>query len=156
MAVTDAQKAAVERVIQVIKSVSSPRKKRVLADLFLELVDKETWADYYQVTSIILPVTLSIHTLNQCPTIGHSPTQVSRWHRAEAPGPVLHGPARNLRRFESGLLERALLQRTDQPDIQRRGDSQGMQRSSTALASWPRLVSSRLIQFFLFSHEECL
>ena len=52
MAVTDAQKAAVEQVIQAIKSLSSPRKKRVLADLFLDLVDKETWANYYQVTSI--------------------------------------------------------------------------------------------------------
>lgn len=51
MAVTDAQKAAVEQVIQAIKSVSSPRKKRVLADLFLELVDKEAWADYYQVNN---------------------------------------------------------------------------------------------------------
>jgi len=49
MAVTDAQKAAAEQVIQAIKCVSSPRKKRVLADLFLDLVDKETWADYYQV-----------------------------------------------------------------------------------------------------------
>ncbi|KAN0121428.1 hypothetical protein V8E52_003324, partial [Russula decolorans] len=49
MAVTDAQKAAVEQVIQAIKSVSSPRKKRVLADLFLDLVDKDAWADYYQV-----------------------------------------------------------------------------------------------------------
>lgn len=62
MAVTDAQKAAVEQVIQAIKGVSSPRKKRVLADLFLELVDKDTWADYYQVSSH--PLTLPIHTLN--------------------------------------------------------------------------------------------
>jgi chromatin structure-remodeling complex subunit RSC1/2 len=51
MAVTDAQKAAAEQVIQTIKSVSSPRKKRVLADPFLDLVDKEAWADYYQVTT---------------------------------------------------------------------------------------------------------
>jgi chromatin structure-remodeling complex subunit RSC1/2 len=62
MAVTDAQKAAVEQLIQTIKSVSSPRKKRVLADLFLELVDKEAWANYYQVTTST--TTLSIRTLN--------------------------------------------------------------------------------------------
>ena len=49
MAVTDAQKAAVEQVIQAIRSIPSPRKKRLLADLFLDLVDKDTWADYYQV-----------------------------------------------------------------------------------------------------------
>jgi len=73
MALTDTQKAALEQVIQAVKSVASPRKKRVLAELFLELVDKEAWADYYQVTS----VTLSIHYPQPCPIIGHSPTQVS-------------------------------------------------------------------------------
>jgi chromatin structure-remodeling complex subunit RSC1/2 len=49
MAVTAAQKAAIEQVIEAIKSVTSPRKKRVIAELFLDLVDKETWANYYQV-----------------------------------------------------------------------------------------------------------
>ena len=62
MAVTDAQKAAVEQVIQAIKTVSSPRKKRVIAELFLDLVDKEAWADYYQVTTSIHQ---SIRTLNR-------------------------------------------------------------------------------------------
>jgi len=50
MPVTNAQKAAIEQVIEALKSVTSPRKKRVLAELFLDLVDKETWANYYQVT----------------------------------------------------------------------------------------------------------
>ncbi|KAI0294782.1 hypothetical protein BC826DRAFT_909647 [Russula brevipes] len=49
MAVTAAQNAAIEQVIEAIKRVTSPRKKRVLAELFLDLVDKETWANYYQV-----------------------------------------------------------------------------------------------------------
>ena len=62
MAVTDAQKAAVEQVIQTVKSVSSPRKKRVIAELFLDLVDKEAWADYYQVTTT--SIHQSIRTLN--------------------------------------------------------------------------------------------
>jgi hypothetical protein len=51
MPVTNAQKAAAEQVIDAIKGVTSPRKKRVLAELFLELVDKETWANYYEVPS---------------------------------------------------------------------------------------------------------
>jgi hypothetical protein len=91
-AVTDAQKTAVEQVIQAIKSVSSPRKKRVLAEPFLELVDKETWADYYQVTSIIH----SSPYPQPCPIIGHSPTQVPQWYREEAPGRILLGPTRSL------------------------------------------------------------
>ena len=50
MPVTNAQRTAIEQVIEAVKGVTSPRKKRVLADLFLELVDRETWANYYQVT----------------------------------------------------------------------------------------------------------
>ena len=90
MAVTDAQKAAAEQVIQAIKSVSSPRKKRVLAELFLDLVDKETWADYYQVT-LPSPCRPMPSTM-----IGHSPTQVSQWHFGDTPSRLLHGPARSL------------------------------------------------------------
>ncbi|KAH9964614.1 hypothetical protein BC827DRAFT_1188416 [Russula dissimulans] len=49
MPVTPAQRTAIEQVIDAVKCVQSPRKKRVLAELFLELVDKNAWADYYQV-----------------------------------------------------------------------------------------------------------
>jgi chromatin structure-remodeling complex subunit RSC1/2 len=58
MPVTDAQKAAAEQVVDAIRGVTSPRKKRVLAELFLELVDKETWANYYEV-----PFQSSSHSL---------------------------------------------------------------------------------------------
>jgi chromatin structure-remodeling complex subunit RSC1/2 len=63
MPVTNAQKAAAEQVIEAIKGVASPRKKRVLAELFLELVDKGTWADYYQVPfqTLILLSVASVH-----------------------------------------------------------------------------------------------
>ena len=54
MPVTDTQKAAAEQVIEAIRGVTSPRKKRVLAELFLELVDKDTWANYYEVPLPIL------------------------------------------------------------------------------------------------------
>ena len=93
MAVTDAQKAAVEQVIRAIRSIPSPRKKRLLADLFLDLVDKDTWADYYQVSSTPHPAD---PYPQPCPIIGHSPTQVSRWRLAEAPSWFLRGTTRNL------------------------------------------------------------
>lgn len=50
MPVTPTQSSAIEQVIEALKRLTSPRKKRALADLFLELVDKQTWANYYQVT----------------------------------------------------------------------------------------------------------
>ncbi|KAI0271698.1 hypothetical protein BC834DRAFT_860890 [Gloeopeniophorella convolvens] len=49
MAITPAQKSAIEEVVDAIKNARSSKKKRHIADLFLELVDKETWADYYEV-----------------------------------------------------------------------------------------------------------
>ena len=49
MAITAAQKATIEDVLKAITSTVSPRKKRPLADMFLELVDREDWAGYYEV-----------------------------------------------------------------------------------------------------------
>lgn len=49
MTVTTAQKSAIHEIIDAIKSVTSPKKKRNLAELFLDLVDRVTWANYYEV-----------------------------------------------------------------------------------------------------------
>jgi chromatin structure-remodeling complex subunit RSC1/2 len=49
MTVTTAQKSAIQEIIDAIKSVTSPKKKRNLAELFLDLVDRVTWANYYEV-----------------------------------------------------------------------------------------------------------
>jgi len=75
MPVTNAQKAAIEQVIEAVKSVTSRRKKRVLSELFLELVDKETWANYYQVTFLKI-----------CSALCH-PQSTS--HNRSFPSPVL-------------------------------------------------------------------
>jgi chromatin structure-remodeling complex subunit RSC1/2 len=49
MTVTTAQKSAIQEIIQLIKSVTSPKKRRNLSDLFLDLVDRDAWAHYYEV-----------------------------------------------------------------------------------------------------------
>ncbi|PIL30846.1 hypothetical protein GSI_07014 [Ganoderma sinense ZZ0214-1] len=49
MPLTAAQKTAIDEVVRAITSASSRRAKRRLADMFLELVDKEYWPEYYQV-----------------------------------------------------------------------------------------------------------
>ncbi|KLO08183.1 hypothetical protein SCHPADRAFT_1001127 [Schizopora paradoxa] len=50
MAVTAAQKAAIEEVIDAIKTTTAaPRNKRLLCTMFLELVDRESWPEYYEV-----------------------------------------------------------------------------------------------------------
>ncbi len=50
MAVTAAQKTAIEEVIDAIKTTTAPPKnKRILCQMFLDLVDRETWPEYYEV-----------------------------------------------------------------------------------------------------------
>ena len=48
MTITPAQKSAIEDIVDTLKKATSPKKKRSLSDLFLELVDKDSWANYYE------------------------------------------------------------------------------------------------------------
>ena len=48
MTITPAQKSAIEDVVDVLRTATSPKKKRSLSELFLELVDKDTWSNYYE------------------------------------------------------------------------------------------------------------
>lgn len=49
MTIPPAQKSAIEDVVDALKKATSPKKKRSLSELFLELVDKDSWANYYEV-----------------------------------------------------------------------------------------------------------
>ncbi|THH06660.1 hypothetical protein EW145_g3937 [Phellinidium pouzarii] len=50
MAITDAQKKAIEDVLTVLTTeTAGGRGKRVLADMFFELPDRDTWSEYYEV-----------------------------------------------------------------------------------------------------------
>ena len=49
MPITSAQKAAIEEIIDVLVSTTPARGKRQLATLFLELVDRADWPEYYEV-----------------------------------------------------------------------------------------------------------
>jgi len=49
MMVTAAQRAAIEEVINVIINTTPPRGKRHLSTIFLELVDRKEYPEYYEV-----------------------------------------------------------------------------------------------------------
>ncbi|TDL22417.1 hypothetical protein BD410DRAFT_821293 [Rickenella mellea] len=49
MPIPAAQKAAIEEIMVIILTTTAPRGKRLLADMFLELVDEEAWPEYYEV-----------------------------------------------------------------------------------------------------------
>lgn len=50
MAISPIQKAAIEEIFDALKNITQGgRYKRHLTDAFLELPDKEEWADYYEI-----------------------------------------------------------------------------------------------------------
>ncbi|KAG6333434.1 hypothetical protein ID866_5655 [Astraeus odoratus] len=49
MAITPAQKSAIEEIIDLLVAATPPRGKRQLAAMFLELVDRNDWPEYYEV-----------------------------------------------------------------------------------------------------------
>ena len=50
MAITAAQKTEIEAVVQAILDASTQRRKRHFSDVFLDLVDRESWPEYYDVS----------------------------------------------------------------------------------------------------------
>lgn len=61
MPITAAQKAAVEEVINVITSTKAVRGKRMLSDMFMELVDREDWPQYYEVCVACIGFASPVH-----------------------------------------------------------------------------------------------
>lgn len=57
MALTAAQKSEIDNIITVLLNATSPRIKRRLVDMFLELPDRESWAEYYEVVFSLTPFT---------------------------------------------------------------------------------------------------
>lgn len=49
MPITSVQKTSIEEVLAVIISATAPRGKRVLSTIFMDLVDRAEWPEYYEV-----------------------------------------------------------------------------------------------------------
>jgi chromatin structure-remodeling complex subunit RSC1/2 len=47
--ITAAQKVALREVIDVLTAATAPKSKRQLAALFMDLVSRKDWPDYYEV-----------------------------------------------------------------------------------------------------------
>ena len=50
MAITNSQRKEIQKIIAEICETTPPRRKRQLAQSFLELVDRDNWPEYYEVT----------------------------------------------------------------------------------------------------------
>jgi chromatin structure-remodeling complex subunit RSC1/2 len=58
MTVTAAQRGAIEQVIDVIFNTSAPRGKRHLSAMFLDLVDRKEYPEYYEVPQLEFHITI--------------------------------------------------------------------------------------------------
>lgn len=56
MAITQAQKIGIQEVIKSLLDATVSRGKRRLADMFLDLVDKDDWPEYYEVRLFPQPI----------------------------------------------------------------------------------------------------
>lgn len=75
MTITALQKTAIEEIINIIINTSPPRGKRHLSSLFLELVDRTEWPEYYEVCSFRLGIQQSSNVL-----LDHTRTTLFKWH----------------------------------------------------------------------------
>lgn len=50
MPLSSAQKTEISAVISALLDATASKTKRQLASMFLELVDRESWPEYYEVT----------------------------------------------------------------------------------------------------------
>ena len=49
MTISLPQKSEIEAIIEAILDMTTSRRRRQLAEMFLDLVDRESWPEYYQV-----------------------------------------------------------------------------------------------------------
>lgn len=107
MTITVAQKAAIEEVIEIITATTPSRGKRLLSQLFLTLVDRTEWPEYYEV-SIFSTETYSNHLIY----LGHTRASMYQQHKSKYRKEQIQRPSERVHRSFSRILERFILQRT--------------------------------------------
>ncbi len=81
MPISSVQKAAIEDVIRTLEKVQAPKSKRSLCGIFMELVDREEWPEYYEVCSEVPPSFYDLFILiSLC--AGNTRTALSRQYQS--------------------------------------------------------------------------
>jgi hypothetical protein len=78
MTFTAAQKAGVEDIINILCTATPPRGKRQLAAMFLELVDRTDWPQYYEASAT--PVNRTLTRCHACSSTADPGTTVHKQH----------------------------------------------------------------------------
>ena len=80
MPILEAQRKAVEEVIGALISATAGNKgKRRLAEMFLELPDRDAWSEYYEVRKTLL----SSAATADIALLDNTGTSLHRWHTVQ-------------------------------------------------------------------------
>lgn len=107
MPITTTQKNEIEAVIKTLLNATSPRIKRRLVDMFLELPDKASWPEYYQVS--IPHLCSAARLLNGHHVIGDSGASLYQRCENGSGEEQIQGPIGRIYRLESCVLECTIL-----------------------------------------------
>ena len=72
MPLSAAQKTAINEIVGALTGATSRRTKRRLAGMFLELVDKDSWPEYYEVPNSCDAISYPAHSLSRPHRSSHS------------------------------------------------------------------------------------
>ena len=113
MTITAAQKAAIEEVIEIITAATPSRGKRLLSQLFMTLVDRTEWPEYYEVFLLFYQNEHETYS-NHLIYLGHTRASMYQQHKSKYRKEQIQRPSQRVHRSVSCVLERFILQRTRQ------------------------------------------
>ena len=110
MAITQAQKIGIQEVIKLLLDATVPRGKRRLADMFLELVDKDDWPEYYEVFQIAFSYPFPCPSSISNPLPGDTRTEVFERRKTKPREEQVQKSFSSIRGSQFSLPQRVVLQ----------------------------------------------
>ena len=120
MPLSPVQITAANEVISILCTTpAGPRTKRKLGEMFMELVDKDDFPEYYEVRTIKAGFGDASNEMGYS-FLGYSGPKVSERRSRRSQSQSIQGRTSRLRRSEPHLLERPPLQQRRKPNSKRR------------------------------------
>jgi hypothetical protein len=76
MPISPAHKTAIDQVINVITLTKAPRGKRILCEMFLDLVDREEHPEYYEVKAVAIESNSALTVVNRRSSLNHGASTI--------------------------------------------------------------------------------
>jgi hypothetical protein len=105
MTITATQKAGIEEIIHILCTTTAPRGKRQLSGMFMDLVDREDWPQYYEASHLTMSTVQFL-----CSFVAYPRTTLFEQHPVKLGQKPLQGRVRCFHGPLTCVLERNVLQ----------------------------------------------